>query len=104
MKSKRTKALEISPETKHRVYMRDGCHCVWCGSTDALPEAHYIRRSWGGLGVEENILTLCRACHYRFDSGPAQEREEMTEFFRRYLKGIYGEDWDEEKLYYGRTK
>ena len=54
--------------------------------------------------MEENILTLCRACHYRFDSGPAQEREEMTEFFHRYLKGIYGEDWDEEKLYYGRTK
>ena len=44
MKSKRTKALSITPKVKKTVYERDGGRCVLCGSPHGLPEAHYIPR------------------------------------------------------------
>lgn len=93
--TRRTKALAISPEVKRRVLERDGC-CVYCGRPGA-PNAHYIPRSQGGLGIEENILTLCTACHQDYDFGP--HREEMGDFFRKYLAQHYL-GWDELKLYY----
>ena len=96
---KRTKALAISPKVRSAVYERDGW-CVWCGCI-GFPEAHYIPRSQGGLGIEENILTLCRRCHYRFDHGP--DRKKMKEYLKAYLKTKYPE-WDESKLTYRREK
>ena len=98
--SKRALALAISMETKRRVYERDLGACVWCGAP-GLPEAHYIPRSKSGLGVEENILTLCRPCHDRYDNGSRAERECMREEFGRYLASLY-EDWAEENLIYRR--
>jgi 5-methylcytosine-specific restriction endonuclease McrA len=63
----------------------------------AFSNAHFISRAQGGLGVEENILTLCPGCHRRYDQ--TTEREELRGFFREYLQQKYL-DWDESKLYY----
>ena len=64
-----------------------------------FPEAHYIPRSKGGLGIPENILTLCRVCHDRYDHSDRNDREMMRGRFRAYLKHFYP-DWDESKLIY----
>lgn len=107
MKSIRTRALEIPPKVKKAVSKRDSeeghpC-CLWCGKpapTDdktAFSCAHYIPRSQGGLGIEENILTLCWDCHNKYDH--TSERAEMKGIFKSYLKSIYP-DWDEKKLVY----
>lgn len=96
--SKRAKALSISDTTRWAVNERDHGRCVYCGNP-GLPEAHYIPRSKGGLGVEQNILTLCRKCHDRFDNGPRMVRDGMKEFFAEYLQSHYP-DWDETKLIY----
>ena len=96
MKAKRTKALEIPPEVKKAVYERDGGACIWCAKRGE-PNAHYIPRSHGGLGIEENILTLCWDCHLRYDQ--SINRRKMGEFFKKYLQSKYPE-WDEEKLIY----
>lgn len=102
--SKRAKALAITRTVKETVMERDG-GCVWCRLTGirtglpAYPEAHYIPRSRGGLGVEENILTLCRPHHYQYDNGSKNQREKMRNLFRIYLMNKYPE-WDEKKLYY----
>lgn len=98
--SRRAKACAIPSYVKQTVYNRDSGRCVYCGRP-GLPEAHYIPRSKGGLGVQENVLTLCRPCHDRFDNGDRQTREGMREFFREYLMTQYPE-WDEEKLIYRR--
>ena len=63
----RTKALAISKEVKETVYKRDRGRCILCGAV-GLPEAHYIPRSKGGLGIEQNIVTLCRPCHDKLDN------------------------------------
>ncbi len=98
--SRRAKACAIPSYVKQAVYKRDEGRCVYCGRP-GLPEAHFISRSKGGLGVQENVLTLCRPCHDKFDNGDRQTREGMREFFREYLMTQYPE-WDEEKLIYRR--
>lgn len=98
LSSKRAKALAIDTKTKWLVNDRDGGLCVNC-RRPGLPEAHYIPRSKGGLGCEENILTLCRRCHDIYDNGCREVREEMRGRFAAYLAGFY-DGWDEENLIY----
>ena len=101
LSSKRSKALAIPQAVKKAVYDRDGGLCVYC-HRPGLPEAHFIPRSKSGLGIEENILTLCRECHDTFDNGTREEREERREYFRQYLTDHY-DDWSEDKLIYRRN-
>lgn len=100
MKSKRTRALEITKEVKERVWERDGEHCILCGTPYAQPNAHYIPRSHSGLGIETNIVTLCPVCHYRYDN--TEDRKQIGVFIEAYLRGKYP-DWDKEKQYYRRS-
>lgn len=93
--NRRTKALDIPQKVKRVVLDRDE-YCVWCGRQGA-PNAHYISRAQGGLGIEENILTLCTECHRRYDQ--STDRAMMREYFREYLMSKYPE-WDERKLVY----
>lgn len=96
MKSERTKACDIPQKVKRAVYERDGGACVWCAKKGD-PWCHYIPRSRNGLGIEENILTLCYECHHKYDH--TDEREKMGSFFKDYLKTKYP-DWDENNLIY----
>ncbi len=101
----RTQALAIHKAVKIAVAERDSVDghpcCVWCGKpapTDyetAFSNAHYISRAQGGLGIEENILTLCPECHRAFDQ--STERAKMRAFFKDYLSDRY-EGWTEGKL------
>lgn len=96
-KSKRAKACDIPQDVKAKVFERDGGCCVFCLSGNANPNAHYISRAHGGLGIEQNILTLCGACHDRYDK--TEDRPQMRKFFKRYLRSKY-EDWNENNLIY----
>ena len=104
MKTKRSKACDISQKVKHAVWERDGGCCVICGNGyNVMPNAHYIPRSHGGLGIEENIFTACTRltendCHYKFD-----EKGIGKEKVKEYLQSIYP-DWDEEKLKYKKKR
>ena len=97
--NKRTVALAIGQRTKIAVWKRDGHRCVVCGDLNASPNAHFIPRSQSGLGIEKNIVTLCADCHRIFDQGTAEEREEIRQYLRGYLKEIYP-DWNENDLIY----
>jgi len=105
MKSKRSRACDISWKVKWEVFERDEGRCVLCQRREsALPNAHYISRAHGGLGIPENIVTLCTGfgeenCHYRYDNGTREEREAMRGRIRAYLMSKYPL-WDEEKLRY----
>ena len=102
MKSKRSKATDISKEVKERVFERDNGRCIICGRP-GMPNAHYIRRSQGGLGIEQNIVTLCLACHTAYDDG--FKREEYGKKIREYLLYIYSfNGWNEDDLKYTKWK
>ncbi len=108
MKSKRTIALEIPPEVKKAVALRDSVEgypcCLWCGkpaptgNITAFSCAHILRRSRGGRGIETNIVTLCWDCHQKFDE--SDESPKIMDFICRYMKQQYGEDWSIEEQEY----
>lgn len=107
MKTHRAKKCDISQRVKKRVWERDGGRCVICGNpVNAMPNAHYISRARGGLGIEQNIVTLCtdfteNRCHSRYDNGSAEERARIGQKIREYLMSKYP-DWEENELYYKR--
>ena len=105
MKTKRAKATDIPKAVKERVFARDKGKCVVCGNSyNVMPNAHYISRAKGGLGIEENIVTLCtemtlNKCHRKYDFGTKEEREKIGNIIEKYLKSKY-ENWDKKNLVY----
>jgi len=100
MKHKRTKATDISPKVKEIVWERDEHKCIYCSRyvPKSCANAHFIKRSQGGLGIPENIVTLCPDCHYEEDFG--QDTKLYEDYIENYLKSIYGAGWNKEKLVY----
>ena len=98
--SRRTKELSISKKVKLAVWERDNHRCIFCGKLVPwnLANSHFVKRSHGGLGIEQNIMTNCEECHRLFDD--SKERNEWRlEYAERYLKLKYP-DWDIDKLTY----
>ena len=105
MKTKRTKATDIPMSVKKKVWERDNGCCIICGNNyNVMPNAHYISRAKGGLGIEENIFTACTRltkndCHYKFDNGTKEEKERLRKIVQDYLISIYP-NWSEDNLHY----
>lgn len=97
MKSKRSRACDITAKVKRAVWERDGHRCIICGSSSAMPNAHYIPRSKGGLGIEQNIVTLCQNCHYMTDQ--SINRPYYLAFIKAYLEKHYPGFSDRERVY-----
>lgn len=102
MKSKRSKATDIPRKVKEAVYERDRGICVNKCGRPGIPNAHYIRRSQNGLGIEQNVVCLCIQCHHDYDNG--FKREEIGNNIKNYLKSIYGDSWNEKDLIYDKWK
>lgn len=98
--SKRSKACDITQTVKEIVWNRDGQKCIYCERwvPKSCANAHFIKRSQGGLGIKENIVTLCPKCHYQEDFG--QDTKLYEDYIESYLKSIYGTNWSKEKLIY----
>lgn len=98
--SKRSNACDITPKVKSIVWNRDNRQCIYCYKYVSMTyaNAHYIKRSQGGLGIPENIVTLCPECHNEEDFGKNTKLYEN--YIKEYLKSIYGANWNEKKLIY----
>jgi len=100
MKSNRSKACDISMNVKKKVWERDNHHCINCGSPYAMPNAHFLSRAHGGLGIEENIVTLCLKCHNNYDNGKSKElSEHIKNKIESYLKRHYS-NWSIDLITY----
>lgn len=99
-KHKQTKAKDIDIKIKIKVWERDSHCCIFCGKPVKVSyaNAHFIPRSAGGLGLEENIFTACENCHIEQDNGLNTNDYDLK--VENYLKGIYGVNWDKSKLIY----
>lgn len=101
---KQTEACNITPKVKAIVHERDNGMCIIpnCGKR-GQPNAHYIARSHGGLGIEENIVSLCHEHHNEYDNGTGRYRVVLEEEIESYLRSKY-EGWDRSKLIYDKWK
>ena len=63
-KHNRTKATEIQKLVKEMVWYRDKRRCIFCNRLVPIfnANAHFIPRSAGGKGIEENMFTACDFC------------------------------------------
>lgn len=102
-----TRNTAIPAKVKQAVAIRDEVNgwpcCLICGtpappsSHTAFSCAHYIPRSAGGKGIEENVVTLCPRCHSMYDQGI--DRRTTAEYIEGYLKSKYPH-WDKKCLIY----
>lgn len=99
-KKKRTLATSISLNTKQIVWKRDKHKCIFCQKEVPLfnANAHLVKRSQGGLGIPENLVTACDDCHYEEDMGKNCKEYEMRA--ETYLKNYYGSTWERQNLIY----
>lgn len=99
-KHDRTKATAIQKYVKEFVWYRDKRRCIFCGKLVPIfnANAHFIPRSSGGKGIEENMFTACDFCHNEQDNG--LNTKEYDKKAENYLKGIYGSKWNKESLIY----
>ena len=85
------KGTKILDKVRREVLERDsyeGCPCcIYCGKP--LPYGahlhHVKRRSQGGQGVAENLVTLCNRCHTNLHNG----NEIIKNYCNEYLKEKY---------------
>lgn len=101
-KSKKNKVNYNFPkETCELIAERDGNECLFCkmqyhmdkcrsemllGIPDIM---HYINKSQGGLGIEENGVLGCRYHHGLLDNGNLGLRPEMLEIMKEHLMQQY---------------
>lgn len=99
-----TKATAIPPSVKAAVAKRDCLNgpatCILCGKP-GMPNAHIVRRSRGGMGVEQNIVSLCPDCHRELDEG--KDSAMLMEIVVEYIKGFYP-DWTPESVMYKKWR
>ena len=101
--SKRSKACDIPMKVKKIVWERDNHCCINCGNPYAMPNAHYISRAHGGLGIEQNVVTLCQDCHHNFDNGKDKAlKESIKSKIEAHLRAKY-KDWDNYTLIYKKS-
>ena len=94
---KETKATSITPAVKREVMARDGGLCVVCGKPGE-PVSHVVRRSQGGLGTVQNIVTHCWRCHQMYDLRTSQAVRMAT---LNYILQCYP-GWTEESVKYSK--
>lgn len=108
---KRARKAEFSTKARRIIEERDN-GCIFCQMRYHMEKAyemdlcvfsimHFIPRSSGGLGVEQNGAVGCQYHHDMLDNGNGGYREEMLELFEEYLSSMY-EDWNKESLKYDK--
>ena len=64
---------------------------------------HFIPRSQGGLGIEQNGVLGCRYHHMLLDNGNKGLRDEMLQIMEEHLRMSY-QNWNREELIYKKWK
>ena len=96
---KMTDLTEINSKVRERVKKRDSWEgancCIYCGSPHGIQVHHFIERSRGGMGIEQNLVSLCYRCHAKLHGGDT----EIKNFCWEYLHERYP-DYTERDLIY----
>ena len=108
-----TRERQFNAKTKRAILLRDG-GCIFCQreyhmkcndsfQLAQLDAMHYVNKSAGGQGIEQNGAIGCRYHHALLDNGNKGIRQEMLDIFKEHLQSQY-EDWNEKDLYFDKYK
>lgn len=97
MRHRKTNACDISPKVRRIVEERDNGICILCHQQRGAPNAHFISRAQGGLGIPENIVSLCQKCHDEYDHG--DQRGTIGGIIMAYLESHYPGFRNEDRIY-----
>lgn len=114
MKSRTRKNLkyQFDEETRRIIYYRDNETCIFCKigfhmeCKDPMlyqikDIMHYINKSQGGLGIQQNGALGCRYHHSLLDNGNKELRPAMLAVFKEHLRQQYP-NWNEKALVYNK--
>lgn len=81
----------ISAKARDKVLARDSIDgwpcCIYCGRPGPGLHLHHVRRrSQGGAGEENNLVSLCWECHRKLHDGA----KEIQAYCETYLEERYG--------------
>lgn len=102
---RRTRLLQISRETKEKVWNRQHGRSIYSNKPITVDECccHYISKARSGLGIEENIVGLTWDEHPIFDLNTVgdhkKEHDKMRRLAKKHLTDCYPY-WNEEILVY----
>jgi len=65
-------------QLRQGVLWRDGWRCQFCGTMSNLEVHHKEFRSLSGQDIEQNLITLCRACHSRVHEARISYDDQFT--------------------------
>lgn len=108
---RRARKAEFNQKARKAIEQRDN-GCIFCGMHYRMEKAlpmdlsvfsimHFVPRSAGGLGIEENGAVGCQYHHDMLDNGNGGHRKEMLELFEEYLRQFYS-DWNKTELVYDK--
>lgn len=96
--SKRSEWCDVSEELREYIINRDK-ECVICHSKKNLTMAHiFLSRAKGGKGCKENIVALCKNCHYFILDNPIGKSN--IEKSKEMLAKCYQYLFDKENIVY----
>lgn len=96
---KETKLTAIPKHVKTAVWLRDNKRCIVCGQRTDISQAnsHVVRRSRGGMGIEQNIVTHCYECHRKYDSFESLTVKITLDYIGRKYPG-----WNPDRVKYSK--
>lgn len=104
--------MQFDKKTIEKIIARDNEVCLFCTLYYNMPEEindclvfdimHFIPKSQGGLGIEQNGVLGCRYHHHLLDNGNKGLRSEMLRIMEENLRSTY-EDWGKENLVFNKA-
>lgn len=71
--------------------------CYICGVQGKHVDPSHIKTRGSGGGDLNNVLPMCRSCHYRFERLSKEQKEKYYEpartFTNMYQMGVKADDW-----------
>jgi len=94
-KSKRSLATKITIDVRMDVKVRDNGKCTICGTMENIQIHHFVPRSLGGMGITNNLISLCQFHHKQLHDGNGY----ILEHVKQYMKDLYPNVNNNERKY-----
>lgn len=81
----------MKPDVRAKVLERDRYTCRGCGLSTLPPQIHHILfRSQLGADEVDNLISLCRNCHFGWGHGQGKKQVPRMVWYQMITEDMYG--------------